>query len=109
MFIKPGAFDAPFDPAAFALLEGWFEGLLGRAVRATQLALARPGEIASPNDHFSDQDLVLCDVADGAARLWSDFRLHDNHFGRLLLVDQSLTRWEAASIIQRLQELGNYR
>jgi uncharacterized membrane-anchored protein len=110
MFIRPGGFDEPFALEAFdALPERWFERLPGKVVRATQLAFsdAEPGDQLA--GWFAEPDLVVCDVADGAARLYSDFRLHPDGFGRLLVVDHGLAGPEAALVIQRLQELGNYR
>jgi uncharacterized membrane-anchored protein len=52
---------------------------------------------------------VICDVADGAARIVSDFRLHADGYGRLLVLDRDLAGDEPAQLILRLQELGNYR
>lgn len=110
MFIRPGAFDAPFALEAFAdLPPRWFSDLPGQVVRATQLAFSPADPGKDVGRWFAESDLVVCDVADGAARLYSDFRLHPEGFGRLLLVDHGLTGQEAALVIQRLQELGNYR
>jgi hypothetical protein len=61
----------------------------------------------TPN--FAEDDLIVCDVADGRARIWSDVRLHADGFGRLLIVDNGLEGAEPAQLVQRLQELGNYR
>ncbi|WP_447760103.1 DUF3422 family protein [Sphingopyxis panaciterrae] len=110
MFIRPGAFDDPFDPATFAAIpDRWFAGLPGKVVRATQFAFC-DGTIAErAAGFFSAEDLVVCDVADGAGRIWSDFRIHDDGFGRLLLADKGLTGAEASLVVQRVQELGNYR
>src|SRR3546814_17571669 len=38
-----------------------------------------PAAIAA---HFATDDLIISDVADGKARIWSDFRLHADGFGR---------------------------
>jgi uncharacterized membrane-anchored protein len=54
-------------------------------------------------------DLVSSDVVDRRARVWSDFRLHQDGFGRLLIADLGLERGEPAQLLQALQELGNYR
>ena len=59
--------------------------------------------------HFATDDLIISDVAQGRARIWSDFRLHANGFGRLLIRDNGLAGAEPSQLIQRLQELGNYR
>lgn len=110
LFIREGTFAELFDYAPFERIpRQWFRDLPGEVIRATQLALVTAVDEATIASSFAEQDLVVCDVADGAARLWSDFRLHDDGFGRLLLVDQGLTPGEAALVIQRVQELGNYR
>ncbi len=51
----------------------------------------------------------MCDVASGGARIMSDFRLHDDGYGRLLVLDRDLALDEPAQLLMRLQELGNYR
>lgn len=110
MFIQPGAFDDPFDLSVFAnFMNGWFAGLQGQVVRGTQLTLANADCQKAAGTLFSTQDLVVCNVSDGAARLWSDFRIHPDGFGRLLLIDNGLSEQEASLVVQRLQELGNYR
>lgn len=110
MLVRPGAFDEPFALEAFAdLPERWFAGLPGKVVRATQLAFSDRDPAEKLTQWFAGPDLVVCDVADGSARLYSDFRLHPDGFGRLLVVDHGLAGPEAALVIQRLQELGNYR
>lgn len=111
MFIDGGPFTDPFDAAAFAAIPThWIASLPGKVVRATQIAFASPGSFElSADRYFSANDLVVCDVADGAGRVWSDFLIHEDGFGRLLLIDQGLNGIEAALVVQRLQELGNYR
>ena len=39
----------------------------------------------------------------------SDFRLHADGYGRLLVLDRGLAGDEPAQLVLRLQELGNYR
>lgn len=109
MFIQQGPCEPLFAPSAFTLPENWFGDLPGKVVRATQLAVVGSVEPETVAAEFADSDLVLCDVAGGAGRLYSDFRLHEDGFGRLLLVDNGFTGPEAALVVQRLQELGNYR
>lgn len=100
-----------------------FEGM----ETASALLLQLPGQIIRGNkvrflgrDHphpdsadlaksFAADDLISSDVAEGRARVWSDFRLNADGFGRLLIADLGLERGEPALLVQRLQELGNYR
>jgi len=114
-FIKSGAFDDPFaSPVLLELPHDWVESLPGQVLRATQVALIEAAA-PEPSDallatYFSAADLMSCSVHNGEARIWSDFKLNEDGLGRLLIRDQSLTGGgDTARLVQRLQELGNYR
>ena len=111
--ILEGAFDDPFDPAAFAGARPLVEQLPGPVIRATLIALAPATEGARlaplAQARFEPGGLVTCGVANGRARIWSDFRLDEDGLGRLLIADAGLVGDEPAQVVQRLQELGNYR
>lgn len=111
----PSPFDpSPFDPGPFEpALSAIFKDLPGAIIRATQIALV-PREAGDPTADdlerwFASEATILCDVADGAARIVSDFRLNPDGYGRLLVLDRGLERDEPAQLVMRLQELGNYR
>jgi len=112
--IRPGAFDAPFDPALFEPVQTEImEQMPGEIVRATQIAVVA-GDTPDPSPTelaawFVPEATIHCAVADGQAMVTSDFRLHDDGYGRLLVRDRGLERDEPAQLILRLQELGNYR
>lgn len=113
-FIEEGEMDAPFSgPVMPALPDGWLEGLPGDVLRGTRIeVLSREAPV--PGDDmlarcFNPADLVVCDLSDGEARVWADFRMHADGFGRLLVQDRGLRGGDTARLIQRLQELGNYR
>ncbi len=102
--------DHEFDP----ILAEIIETLPGELVRATQVAVIPAGDSPNPipdglDQWFSDDALILCDVADGLARVISDFRLGADGYGRLLVLDRGLQHDEASQVVLRLQELGNYR
>ena len=112
--LRDGATDAPFDPACFEpVLATILADMPGEIVRATQIAVVpRATTDPTPDDlerWFSADATIVCDVADGAARILSDFRLHDDGYGRLLVLDRDLAGDEPAQLVLRLQELGNYR
>lgn len=94
------------------ILTECIDGVGGSIYRATRIALIDQSAVVTPDQLlglFNQEDLVCCDVGDGAARVWADFRLHDDGFGRLLVQDRGLTGSAAARVVQQLQELGNYR
>lgn len=99
-----------FDLSPFGEVPRWMARLPGRIIRSTQISLvAGPPSDTEIAAHFATDDLIISDVAQGHARIWSDFRLHGDGFGRLLIEDRGLEGAEMAQLVQRLQELGNYR
>jgi uncharacterized membrane-anchored protein len=112
-FIREGSFDAPFDAEHFAAAEPVLADLPGDIIRATQIAVLGK-DSPTPDDAaiasmFNARGLIVCDVAGGGARLMSDFLLHDDGYGRLLIKDLDLQGDETAQLVTRVQELGNYR
>ena len=112
-FLLSGEFDEPFDLTAFAAVRPVIEEMPVAVIRATLVALYPVGgeqaciEVAAAS--LGEPGLVACDVAGGKARIWSDFRLGHRGLGSLLIVDRGLEGDEPAQLVQRLQELGNYR
>jgi uncharacterized membrane-anchored protein len=91
----------------------WRAQIPGQVMRSSRVTLlssrwVAPATHADIRRHFSPEDLIVCDVAQGRARLYSDFRLHGDA-GRAILVDQGLEGHEASLLVQSLLELGNYR
>lgn len=112
-FLDPGAFASPFAAESFAGVRGIIDAMPGEVVRATRIALLGR-DAPTPADaaiaaSFGADGLVMCDVAGGKARIWSDFQLNADGLGRLLVADRGLERDDPAQLVQRMQELGNYR
>jgi len=114
-FIQGGLFADPFAvPLLRDLPLDWLADLPGQILRATQVALLgrdqpepAPTELAA---WFRMDELVCCDVLAGEARIWSNFRVHEDGLGRLLIRDQGMVGdGDPSRLVQRLQELGNYR
>lgn len=112
-FIAEAIDEALFDFGDFAHLADWINELPGEIVRASQIRLLDADQPlpsdAALAENFSSDDLIICDVAEGRARIWTDFRLHSDGFGRLLIADRGLVGSEPHQLVQRLQDLGNYR
>jgi uncharacterized membrane-anchored protein len=114
-FIKRGAFADPFAvPLLTELPLEWLAALPGQILRATQVALlSRDAPEPAPSElqsWFRADELVCCEVLQGEARIWSNFRVHEDGLGRLLIRDQALVgAGDPSRLVQCLQELGNYR
>lgn len=97
---------AGFEEAA-EMLAAWF----GVVVRATKIFVEQDeaaAEARLSDMGFEAGELVRCEVNAGVT-IWSDFRIRDDGFGRLLLTAGEAEPAELGRIVQRLQELGNYR
>ena len=110
----PGDTEVSFDPDLFEpVISSVMAEMPGEVIRATQVALvvdtAPARNPALLEQWFASDAVIACDVADGLARVMSDFRLNSDGFGRLLVLDRGLERDEPAQLVLRLQELGNYR
>lgn len=90
---------------------GWAQQLPGKIVRATRIWIA-------PSDAEAERllermelsrDETVSGLIDGSIRFWSDFRLREDGFGRLVVTAGGAETGDLTRAVQRLQELGNYR
>jgi len=111
--VADGVGETPFQTVAAALLpDGWLAGLPGATVAAVHaMLLSAPEEdhLSELLDHaFGSNTVIGAEIAEGAARVFTDFRLHDG-CSRFVLVDRSLTARQAGRTLQRLFEIEAYR
>ncbi|HJQ58116.1 MAG TPA: DUF3422 domain-containing protein [Vineibacter sp.] len=105
--------DPPVGPALAAVPAEWIAALPGQMMVATHVEFvphvegATHEEIASR--HFTGNQLIGAAIAGGAAFAFTDYRIHEDGFGRLLIQDRSMTPRQAGRMIQRLLEIDTYR
>jgi uncharacterized membrane-anchored protein len=109
-----GLADAPFDATAASLLPaGWMAGVPGRTVAAVHAEVTAAGEAAVDAaqlaQRFSGHTIVGSAIAEGAATLYTDFRLRDDGCSRVWLVNRTLTLPQTGRVLQRLFEIEAYR
>lgn len=93
----------------------WLQDAPGKRFRSVEIVV-RPDE-PSPETLTPWMDVeraVCCDVFDGMARIWSDFRLHEDAgggggAGRIYVHDKGLRNDELSRLLQSLLEIGHYR
>lgn len=88
----------------------WLLNAPGKVLRAVRIAIiADASKAAAALDAatFSAAELVSCTI--GPARIWSDFLVRGDRFGRLLVAGGDLPASDLGRIVQQVQELGNYR
>jgi uncharacterized membrane-anchored protein len=113
-FFRRGAGPAYFAAAAAEEVpREWLAAIPGRSLVALHAELherARPvpggSEIAAA---FGGNYVIGAGVAGGAAVAFTDFRIHADGCGRLLVFDRDLSRFQAGRTLQRLFEIETYR
>lgn len=115
-FFAEGASGANFDvPAAMGLPMGWLAGIPGRTMAALHGTVMRLGAQEPVPDSqtlmeiFAGHPVVGSEVAEGAGLAFTDFQIHEDGYGRVLLLDRRLTRNQAGRTMQRLFEIEAYR
>ncbi len=113
--IVPGADpNNPFsEPVIKAVPADWLAALPGELMVATHVAVLGGGEAMAPEDiatrWFGGNVLIGSSVGAGAGRAYSDFRVQDDGFSRLLLQAHDMTPRQCGRMVQRLLEIDTYR
>ncbi|MEX0871753.1 MAG: DUF3422 domain-containing protein [Aquisalimonadaceae bacterium] len=105
---------APFaDPALLEVPEDWLGGLPGSLVAAVHLSLeprdAPPRQGHELPELFGTENVAGSEAADGGAQVFTDFRLHEDGYGWLLVQDRGLPARRTGRLVQRLLEIETYR
>ena len=114
-FFRSLAADEVPDPDATALDAlhlDWMQGIPGKLMVATQIELRAAAEM-SPDTVLTGltpngRTMVAARVADQAAWVFSDFKIH-NGFSRFLVLNESMTQRQTGRTVQRLVEIETYR
>lgn len=108
----------PSDPFAETgishLPEGWLEGICGEVVAAFHLSVENIpalGEPAIPDvkRHFESMRLVGSQPSQGAAQVWTSYRMHSDGYGRFLIYNREMSDSQLGRLVQRLLEIESYR
>jgi uncharacterized membrane-anchored protein len=105
---------APFEFVALdSVPEAWVAAIPGQLIAGVHLAL----EAASRTERgvhevvelFRTPNVAGSRVADDGAIVFTDFRLHGDGFGRILVQDRGLPPMRTGRLVQRLLEIETYR
>jgi uncharacterized membrane-anchored protein len=114
-FIVSGAEKVPFEkPALKSVPQDWIDSLPGEVIVATHAVLLKAPR--TPRQHeeiaqayFGGNALIGSHISGNKGIAWTDFRIHEDGFGRLLVDDHGMTPRQAGRLIQRLLEVDTYR
>lgn len=113
-FSKQGDYSNPFaESLLLNLPANWLRDLPGEVIAAVEIALEA---CASPERDpetlaalFDGNPVVGSQVVGGAARAWSDLRIHTDGFLRVLVRDCNLSENQTGRLAKRFQDLNCYR
>ncbi|MHA1599112.1 MAG: DUF3422 family protein [Alphaproteobacteria bacterium] len=113
-FYCDGPIEDPFGSSVVDKLpDDWLAGMPGEVLSATNLTLEGAD---TPERKFDDLAALFADnlvtgsaMRDGQALVWTDFRVHEDGFNRILVRDQGMNQRQAGRLIQRLLEVSAYR
>ena len=113
-FFRGGRFTDPFaKPAISRVPEDWLGGLPGELLVAINLAVesrdAPERGIGELGEFMVADSLAGSRMAGGNAVAWTDFRLHEDGFSRILVRGVELRSRQAGRLVQRLLEIETYR
>lgn len=103
-----------FEQTALSLLpQRWLDSIPGEFLVGVHLLVQTapedPISRESLKQHFEGQRLIGCQTLDGLATVWTAFRLHNDGFTRLLVLDHGLNACQTGRLIRQLLEIEAYR
>lgn len=113
-FSRQGPFAQPFSESVLDRIpDDWLTELPGDVIAAATLAV----EPCDAPERSQDQLVTLFDgnpvigssVVAGAARAWSDLRMHPDGFFRILVRDCSMSENQAGRLAKRMLDINAYR
>jgi uncharacterized membrane-anchored protein len=116
MAIGPPRHGPGFDGPSFeAFPADWMPGFTGRLLVGTRVKFLRRYDFPAVDperlsaSHFAGNGIVGATLAGGLGSAFTDFRIHADGCGRLVMIDEGLQPRQAGRMLQRLLEVDTYR
>ncbi len=107
--------DIPFSSFALEQVPSdWLNELPGKIMVAAHAVIiesstASVSSLDAISSYFSGNTIVGAEVTGGAARAFTDFKIHADGFSRFLVLNSNLKSKQAGRLLQRLFEIEIYR
>ncbi len=113
-FYCPPRSEIPFDMPAVGLVpQDWLAATPGKVLAAVHLAIESRSGPERPFDDlaalFNNNTIAGSKVLGGQARLWTDLRIYEDGFTRVLIRDDGLNERQMGRLAQRMLEISTYR
>ena len=112
--IAPASGEPGFDKTALEMVpESWLSALPGKLLVGVHLLVVDEQYISVHKEDikplFEGQRLIGGYTQDDLATVWTSFRLHSDHFSRVLVRSRNLNSCQTGRLVQRLLEIETYR
>ncbi|MCG8673118.1 MAG: DUF3422 domain-containing protein [Pseudomonadales bacterium] len=109
-----GSYQPGFEQTALSLLpQRWLDSIPGEFLVGVHLLVhPKPEEPHSRENlkqYFEGQRLIGCETLDQLATVWTAFRLHNDGFSRVFVVDNGLNACQTGRLIRQILEIEAYR
>ncbi len=113
-FYAQGVEKKPFSEPAISLVpQTWLRALKGQTIAALHANVVKGAKTLDPvrtsETYFNGNQIIGSLISGGTGRAYTDFRIHADGFGRILLCDHLMTPRQAGRLVQRLFEIDTYR
>lgn len=114
-FIAAENGEDPFEtPAIGTVPKDWVSAIPGEIMVAAQVVVRPASSAILEHDsiskkHFAGNPVIGSLLSGGAAAGFTDFRIHEDGFSRILIEDRETTPRQAGRLVQRLLEIDTYR
>jgi uncharacterized membrane-anchored protein len=113
-FYANGVEKMPFSQPAISLVpQSWLSELKGETIAAVHAIVVKGAKALDPAKitdlYFNGNTIIGSTLSGGAGRAYTDFRIHADGFGRLLVCDHHMTPRQSGRLVQRLLEVDTYR
>lgn len=113
-FISEEPFEQPFkDPVIGLIPQDWLSSIPGEVLVASHIAIDSPETPERPVPElvglFDNNTVMGGEVGDGSALVWTDFKIHEDRFRRILLRNINMNHRAMARLVQRVIEIETYR
>lgn len=92
---------------------GWIDELPGKRLVAIHTeVMSRDMKVPTPQflkKYFGHEDLAGSKVSHGRATVWTDFKIGDDGYTRILIQDKGLTPLSLGRVSRRIHEIETYR
>jgi uncharacterized membrane-anchored protein len=110
---SPAMGATPFESEPPEFLTDWLSTTAGTLLVATKLCVRETADYAITEEQcsalFAKESTVSANIASQESQVWTDLKIHDCGYNRILLLNRKLTPSKMGRVMYRLLDISTYR